>query len=163
MLYTETDRANAAGERTKRLVIAIVPAAVLFLLAIASFIWYRYNRNAGGWPVTGLLTIAAGAYFLFFYEVYARPVSLYKRHIDYMLDAHKRETIGILKEISQTVQDKDGLDCRMVTVNIGDKDAAEDERSFYLDALIPVPEVAAGTRVKILSNDRMVAGLDPAE
>ncbi len=163
MLYTQADRDAATAERTKRLLVVLIPTVILLLLAIASFVWFRLNRDTSGWIWTALITILAGAYFIFFYGVYLRPVSLYKRHVDYMLDGRKRETVGYLRSIDAETMDHDGLDCRAVTVNVGEKNAPEDDRSFYLDALKPVPELSVGTRVRVLSNDRMVAGLEPAE
>jgi hypothetical protein len=163
MLYTQADRDAATAERTKRLLVVLVPTVILLLAAIASFVWFRLNRDTSGWIWTALITILGGAYFIFLYGVYLRPVSLYKRHVDYMLDGRKRETVGYLRSIDAEALDHDGLDCRSVTVNVGEKNAPEDDRSFYLDALKPVPELPVGTRVRVLSNDRMVAGLEPAE
>ncbi|MCE5343090.1 MAG: hypothetical protein LLF96_05810 [Eubacteriales bacterium] len=160
MFYTQTDREQVTAERTKRLIVVIVPAALLLLLAVASFVWFRLHRDTSGWFLTGLVTILGGSYFIFFQSVYLKPVSLYKRHVNYMLDGHKRNTAGYLKEIGTQVLDHEGLDCRTLTVNIGEKDAPEDDRLFYLDALKPVPTLALGTRVRVLSNDRMIAGLD---
>ena len=99
MLYTETDRSQATAERAKRLWVVLVPTVLILLAAIATFVWYRLNRDASGWVLTGLITVVGGAYFIFFYDVYFKPVSIYKHHVDYMLDAHKRETVGLLKEI----------------------------------------------------------------
>jgi len=163
MLYTETDRSQATAERAKRLWVVLVPTVLILLAAIATFVWYRLNRDASGWVLTGLITVVGGAYFIFFYDVYFKPVSIYKHHVDYMLDAHKRETVGLLKEIGGDVIDKDGMDCRTITVNVGDKNVPEDDRSFYLDALKAVPDdLPVGVRVRVLSNDRMVAAIDPA-
>ena len=162
MLYTEADRSQATAERTKRRWIVVLPAVLLLLAAIASFVWFRLHRDVSGWIWTGLLTVAGGAYYLFFNGVYLHPVALYKKHVDYMLDGNKRETIGILKDITDEVLDHDGLDCRMITVNIGDKNASEDDRTYYLDARVSIPaQLKPGDRVHVLSNDRMVAALDP--
>ena len=46
----------------------------------------------------------------------------YKRHLDYMLDGRKRVTEGILKEIAGVMQDRDGIDCFSVLINVGEKD-----------------------------------------
>lgn len=162
MLYSETDRTQAIAEQKRRRLWTVVPAAVLGLLAVAVFLWFRLHRNADGWVWSGLLTIAGGSYFLFFYGVYLRPVSLYKRHLDFMLDGRKRETVGILQSVDQTPRDKDGLDCIAFTINVGSSGSAEDERSFYLDALKPWPDIPLGARVRVLSNDRMTAELEPA-
>ncbi|HNW86303.1 MAG TPA: hypothetical protein PLP25_10405 [Candidatus Limiplasma sp.] len=162
MLYTETDRATATAEQQKRRRLVLWPTAVLFALAIATFVWFRLHRDVGGWVWTGLLTVLSGAYFLFFYEVYLRPVTLYRQHIDYMLDGRKRETVGVLTAVDKTVRDKDGIDCMSFTVNTGNADRPEDDRLFYLDALKEMPDIPIGAQVHVLSNDRMVAGLTVA-
>ena len=65
MLYTEADRSQITAERTKRRWVTILPAVVLVLAAIASFVWFRLHRDVSGWIWTGLLTVAGGAYYLF--------------------------------------------------------------------------------------------------
>ena len=162
MLYSEIDRTQVTAELKKRRWLVILPSALMLLFAIASFVWFRLHRNADGWAWTALITVLSGSYFLFFYEVYLRPVSLYHKHIGYMLDGRKRDTLGLLKSIDPTVQDKDGLDCVSLTINVGERDNPEDDRLFYVDALKAIPEVPVGARVRVLSNDRMVASLDLA-
>jgi hypothetical protein len=162
MFYSQADRSQTARELLKRRWVVYLPTALMFLAAVGSFVWFRLQRNTGGWIWTGLITILGGAYFLFFFEVYLKPVKQYKRHVDFMLDNRRRETVGLLKGISQDVQNHNGVDCRMVTLNVGQKDASEDERTFYLDRLKTPPDIAYGTRVCVTSNDRMVAALEPA-
>lgn len=159
MLYSQTDREQANKELSKRRWVVFFPTAIMLLIAIASFVWFRLHRDVSGWIWTSLITMLGGAYCLFFYDVYLKPVKVYKTHIDYMLDGNKRETAGVLKAIGQDVIDHEGMDCHTLTVNIGDKDAPEDDRSFYLDALKPVPALRPGSLVRVLSNNRMVADL----
>lgn len=160
MLYSQNDREIVAAELGHRRRLVILPALALLLLAIASYVWFRLHRDEGGWIWTALLTVAAGAYFLFFYEVYLRPVQLYARHVGYMLDGRKRETVGRVKEIRREIMDREGLDCQSFTVNIGEKDDPEDDRLFYVDALKGMPDIQPGARVRVFSNDRAVAGLE---
>lgn len=157
MLYTETDHAQVTRERNKRRWVVLLPTAVILLLAVASFVWFRLAHNVGGWIWTALITIVGGAYFLFFYEVYLRPVSQYRKHVEIMLNGRKRETLGILKERNDEVSDHDGMDCSSLTVNVGQRNDPEDDRLFYLDAQKTMPPIEVGTRVCVLSNDRMVA------
>ena len=159
-LYTEQDRTDATSELHKRRFRVLAPSVLLLLVAIASFVWFRMHHDVSSWWITACLTLLAGAYFLFFYEVYQRPVSLYKRHVDFMLDARKRETIGILHSVDREPKDKDGLDCISFSVNVGEHEAPEDDRLFYLDALKPLPDWQDGARVRVLSSDRMVSGME---
>ena len=160
MLYSEADRSETAAELHKRRLRVFLPTALILALAIASFVWFRLHRDAGGWIWTGLITVLGGAYCIFFYDVYLHPVIVYKRHLDYMLDGRKRETVGLLGAFDDDVKDQNGMDCISFTVNVGEKNDPEDDRLFYLDALKGKPELLPGSRVRILSNDRMVAGIE---
>jgi hypothetical protein len=160
MLYSQTDRTQAITEQKKRRWLVVLPTALLLALAFASFVWFRLHHSTSGWPWTALLTVLSGAYFIFFYEVYLRPVSLYRRHVEYMLTGKKREAVGFLREVSDTPIDKDGMDCFSITINIGQNQNPDDDRLFYLDALKPMPVWPLGSYIKVSSNDRMVADLE---
>lgn len=162
MLYNEADRTAAASERKKRLVLSLGPALLLFLTAVALFVWFRLHRDASGWVWCALLTVAGGAYGLFFGETWLRPASLYLKHIDYMIDGQRREAAGVITQVEQTPQDKDGLDFYAFTVNIGPAGDPKDDRLFYYDALKGPPPFAAGERVRVYSNDGKVAGVERA-
>ena len=159
MLYSQADRDTVLAIRQRRMLVVWIPTVLMLLLSIASFIGYRLQHNAGGWIVTGLLTILGGAYCIFFYGVYLRPMLKYKRHLDYMLDGLKRDITGTLKEVSDTAQDRDGIDCYTVMVNVGEKNDPEDDRLFYLDAYKSMAGFAVGDRIRVESNDRMIAGI----
>lgn len=159
MLYTETDREQVRHERNKRLWVVLIPTAAILLLAVASFVWFRLQHNVGGWIWSALITIIGGVYFLFFYEVYLRPVNRYRKYVEMMLGGRKRETFGILKEWSGEVTDHDGMDCRSLTVNVSQRNDPEDDRLFYLETQKTIPSIEVGTRVLVISNDRMVADI----
>ena len=159
MLYSQSDRDEVIAKVKKRSMIVWAPAALMLLLAIAAFVIYRLRHDASGWIVSAILTILSGAYFIFFYGVYLGPMRKYKRHLDYMLDGRKRVTEGILKEIAEVMQDRDGIDCYSVLINVGEKDDPEDDRLFYLDAFKSMDGFQPGERVHIESNDRMIASV----
>ena len=159
MLYSQTDRDAVLAMRTKRRLVVWIPTALILGLAIASFVWYRLQHDVNGWIPTGLLTIAGGAYCIFFYGVYLRPVKKYKQHLDYMLTGRMRTTEGVLKEIADVSIDHDGLDCFSVVLSVDNPDNPEDDRQFYLDAFKSLDGFQAGNRVRIESNDRMIASV----
>ncbi|HPJ02997.1 MAG TPA: hypothetical protein PKU80_09180 [Candidatus Limiplasma sp.] len=159
MLYSQTDREQVTAMRKRRLLVVWIPTVLVLLLAIGSFIVYRLNHDQSGWVVTGLITILAGAYCIFFFGVYLRPVLKYKHHVDYMLDGRKRVTQGILKEIGETLQDREGIDCYMVMLNVGEKNDPEDDRLFYLDGFKALEGFQPGDRVTVETNDRMIASI----
>ena len=159
-LYTEADRAAAAAERRKRLAVTLAPSCLLILLAVAVFVWYRLRHDASGWVWSALLTVVGGAYALFFGGTYLRPVSLYLKHIGYMLDGRRREAVGVISRVENVPQDKDGLDCYAFTLNIGNAGDPKDDRLFYYDALKGPLPFTEGDRMRVCSNDGKVAGLE---
>lgn len=162
MLYSQEDRNTVVAKARRRSWVVWLPAVIFLALAILVFIWYRMNHDTSGWIFSALLTILAGGYFIFFYGVYLGPVLKYKKHLDYMLDGRKRETAGTLKEISETMLNRDGLDCYSVMINIGEKDNPEDDRQFYLDAFKSLDGFQIGDRIRIESNNRMIADVAKA-
>lgn len=156
-MYTQEDMTEVKRRLTKRWWITAVPAVLLVAAAVAVFVAGQLARSETLWMLTAALTVAGGVYFLFFYGVYTRPMLLYARHVDYMLNGRKRETTGVLKAFASEVSDKEGIDCHAMLINVGERDEEEDDRLFYYDAHKPKPEMPLGTRVTVVSNDRMVA------
>ena len=113
LLYAEADRAAVAAERRKRLAVTLVPSCLLILLAAAVFVWFRLRHDVSGWVWSALLTVVGGAYALFFGGTYLRPVSLYLKHIGYMLDGQRREAVGVERggsgDRDERVVQRDGL------------------------------------------------------
>ena len=162
LLYNETDRQSAQATRRKRRVLTLVPATLLLLGAVALFVAFRIRHDETGWVWSALITVAGGAYALFFYETYLRPASQYLRHINYMLGNRLRETQGVLAYVDQTPQTKDDLDFIPITINIGETADPKDDRLFYIDALKGLPPFAIGERITVFSNDGRVAGMERA-
>ena len=65
---------------------------------------------------------------------------------------------GLLKELGEQVCEKNGIECRPVMINIGEKDDGKDDRLYYFDLKKEWPnDLLLGSRVTIVSNDMMVA------
>lgn len=161
-MYSEDELLGIRQRVRKRWWIATAPCALAFAAAIAVFVYGQLSRSETLWMVTVALTILAGGAFLFLYGVYVRPMRLYMKHVDMMLHGRRRETTGVFKSFSDEVQDKDGLDCHPMFLNIGDKDDENDDRLFYYDVYKAKPEFPLGTRVTVVSNDRMVSEIRQA-
>ena len=161
-MYTEADRQAAQAESRKRWLVTVFPGAVLVLAGIVVFILCQVQRRDWGWVFACGCTILGGACAIFLYEVYLRPVLLYVRHLSNMLNGRKREVTGMLTKVAQVTSDKDGLDAYSVIVNIGEKDAPEDERLFYYDAQLSRLAIPPGIRVRIFSNDKMISDIREA-
>lgn len=158
-MYTQEDLRQTQAELIKRMWIAILPCVAMVVLAVGLFALGQQSRQEWGWQVACALSIVGGAHFLFFYGVYARPVCLYRQHLQYMLEGRKRETIGILQAVEQQPVDKEGLDFYTVIINVGERGDPEDERLLYYDVQLGQPAIAVGVRVRALSNDKVIAEL----
>ena len=158
-MYTEADRHIACEESRKRWLITAIPGTALVLAGIIGFILCQAQRQDWGWIFAYACTIMGGSYTIFFYGVYVKPVLLYRRHLGNMLDGRKREVVGRLTKVARETSDKDGLNAYGITVNIGERDDPEDERLFYYDAQLAGLAIPLGTRVRILSNDKMIADI----
>lgn len=158
-MYTEKDRLAVEKELHKRWLVAALPTALIFVAAVALFVYCQLNRLDWGWMITCGLTILAGAYFLFLWGTYLGPMRLYQRHVGYMLSGRMRETEGILQEVGDVPEYKEGLSFFPLVVNVGNTGDPEDERLLYYDALKGAPSIALGTRVKALSNDKMISSI----
>ena len=139
-----------------------IPFGMLCAIAIAAYIITHNARMEAGWWIVSAAVIVAGAFLIFFWGVYLSPLSKYERHVNQMLHGRQRETRGVLKEVETELCHRDGVDCRRVWINVGDKNADEDDRQLYLDALKPMPEIALGTPVIATSNDNMISDLKAA-
>jgi len=158
-MYSQSDRKQAHALLCKRRLVTFLPSGTVIAGAIIAFWICQAHRMDWGWVFACASSMIAGAYVVFIYGVYLQPMRLYCRHVDYMLEGHKRETTGILTEVADQVTDKDGLDCFAMIINIGTQNNPEDDRLFYYDALKGTPLFPLGTRVTVLSNDKMVAEL----
>lgn len=156
-MYTAQEYSEVNALFKRRLAVAAVPAAVVFLAAVGIFVYGQLNRNDSLWILTTVLTILAGGWFFFLYGVYARPMRMYRIHIGYMIGDRQRETTGIYKSFAEKPCEKNGVDCYAVMLNVGDRDEGEDDRLFYYDAHKEKPSVPFGTRVTVRSNDMMVS------
>ncbi|MEG1775054.1 MAG: hypothetical protein RR367_01005, partial [Clostridia bacterium] len=133
------------------------PAALVLAAAVVIFVIGQLSRNDQMWIVTTALTIVSGGYFVFLYGVYVRPMRLYRKHVDYMLNGRKRETTGVLKDFAADTSDKEGVECYAMLLNVGERDDEEDDRLFYYDVHKPKPTMPLGSCITVTSNDRMVA------
>lgn len=158
-MYTQDDMIQVNALLRKRWFTTVVPAAVLLVAAVAVFVAGQIAHSAHLWMLTSALTILGGAYFLFLYGVYVKPVKVYHTHVHYMLNGRMRETVGVFKAFAEESSDHGGLECHAMLVNVGENDNPEDDRLLYFDALKPRPTIATGTRVKVLSNDKMVSDI----
>lgn len=160
-MYTEKDWSEINALLKKRWLLTLGPAGLMLAAAITIFVYGQLNRSEHLWMLTSALTMLGGGYLLFFYGVSVRPALIYRKNLRFLLNGRKRVTTGILKEFSEDVTDRDGMEVYAMLVNVGERNDPEDDRLFYYDAYKPAPELALGTRVTVYSNDKLVASMEP--
>lgn len=156
-MYTQADWQEICAMIRKRWLLAVIPAGLVLAAAVAVFIHGQRIRSDSLWKLTVLLTILGGGAFLLLFGVSVRPALIYRKHVGYMLHGRMRETTGIFKSFASSVSERDGLACYAMFLNVGDKDDPEDDRLFYYDVYKPKPDIPLGTKVTVLSNDKMVS------
>ncbi len=161
-MYSQDDYNAICRLQRKRWLIALIPAVILFLGACGVFVAYRLAHDIGGWIWSGLLTILGGGVLWFLYNAYIRPVKAYRVHVGYMLSGPFREAEGVVTALDDAPCDKDGVTCRRLTINVGDRQAPDDDRLYYWDVLLGAFPCAVGERVHIKSNDKMISDLKAA-
>ena len=158
-MYTQEDLQEIGRMLRKRWQLAWIPAVLVTAAAVIVFVHGQLIRSDRLWMLTAFLTIVGVGYFLFIYGVSIRPARIYRTHVSYMLSGRMRQTTGVVKSISEDVSDRDGLECRALMLNVGEKDDPEDDRLFYVDIYKPF-DAAVGSRITVYSNDKMVSAFE---
>ncbi len=156
-MYTSDELAAIKAQVRKRRLTVALPCCAMLAAALAVFVIGQINRSEKMWLITVAMTLLGGGLFIFFNGVYVRPMALYRKHVDIMLNGRKRETTGYYKSFSDDISDKEGLDCHAMFINVGEKDSEVDDRLFYYDAHKSKPEIPFGTKITVVSNDKMVS------
>lgn len=161
-MYTREEQQQLNRQFIQRLLVTLVPAVLVLIAAIVVFVVGHYRRDFNAWKITAALTVVAGAYAIFLYGVYLKPMHDYRSHVNYMLDGRRHDTTGYLIGFAENISERNGVDCHALMINVGEKDDREDDRLFYYDAAKPAPDFPLGTKVVVTSNDMMVAELRKA-
>lgn len=162
-MYTEQELLDVAKEKKRRIFITLIPTVLVFLIAVAIFVYGQITRSQTLWVITVLLTIISWGALLFLYGTWIKPARLYQRHIHYMLHGKQVITTGYLKEISDIISIQDSLPFYSILINVGEKDDPEDDRLFYYDAQKENIPFAIGTKITVSSNDRKISNIEEAE
>lgn len=161
-MYTESSLKDINQQFSRRLAAFAIPAAVLVAAIVVSLV-YRHEL------ATELLFIALGALAIFAWGMFLSPVHAYRKHIKSLLRGRNRTNTGAFKGFETQTVDKDGVHFVPFMINVGETGDERDDRLFYFDANLPLPDWQAGEMITITSQDRAVvtwerapAGATPA-
>ena len=150
-MYTEQDYADIRRQVRRRLLGMGVPALFLLGAVAASFV-FRLR-----WLTVGL-TILLGCFCVFFYGLLIQPVMAYQRRLEDVLFGRTRDTTGVFKGMEEKTALRDGVEYYPFLLNVGDKNAEEDDRLFYYDANLPRPDWRPGDRITVTSHEKALGG-----
>ena len=149
-MYDENDLSKAQDAAKRARMLMLVPAVILFILAVWSFV-VRIK-----W-LTILLTSLAGCWMIFTYHMKLVPRRAYQEHVHSALRAPKKEADGKYLRMETTPVERNNVMYYAFYLNVGEKQDPEDDRLFYYDALKPLPDWKTGDRLHVISYDKFVA------
>lgn len=155
-MYTEQDYADICTQKKKRTLLLLLPLLLMLALLVYSLI-VRIEL------LTTLTTIAAGILSLFVHGLFIKPVSAYAAHIDQVLHGRVRTLTGAFKEMETETTLRDGVLYYGFLLNVGRMNDEEDDRLFYWDANLPLPDWKKGERITVTHHDKALGAWERAE
>ena len=146
-VYTEQDYTDICAQIKQRKLLLAIPAAVLLAAVIVSFV-FRIR-----W-LTMALSVLLGAGLIFCYGMLISPVTAYRRHLNDALHGRTRATTGAFKEMEDVPVMRDGVKYYPLMLNVGNMDDPEDDRLFYYDANLPLPDWKPGDMLTVTAHDK---------
>ena len=146
-MYTEQDAFDIRRQLARRWAAVALPG-----LALLAGIAFSFALRAR-WVTVGLTALLIFG-LIFSYDMLIRPVADYARHLDQALHGRTRQTTGIVKRVEEKTVLREGVAYRSVLLNVGEKDAAEDDRLFYYDANLPPPPWQIGETITVTAHDK---------
>lgn len=150
-MYTAQDLHSITAQKNRRIILLLLPCALLTAGIIVSLM-YRMQ-----W-LTALLTALMCCLLLFCITMFIRPLVLYARHVQHALYGKTRETTGCLKSVEETAIDREGLLLHPLIININRMENEEDDRLFYWDGRLPLPDWQPGQKITLTSYDKLITG-----
>lgn len=146
-MYTEQDYADICAQVKRRRLLIAIPAAVLLAAVIVSFV-FRIR-----W-LTMALSVLLGAGLIFCHGLFVSPVTAYRRHLNDVLHGRTRTTTGAFKEMEDVPVMRDGVKYYPLMLSVGNMDDPEDDRLFYYDANLPLPDWQHGDMLIVTAHDK---------
>ena len=148
-MYSQQDVKDISAQFKQRMALIAIPAIILLI----GVVWSTIQRIQ--W-----LTIALFILFcftlLFSWALFLSPLKKYRAFISGALDGQKRTMEGYFKAFVHEPAERDGITFIPLYINISGTKEEEDDRLFYFDANLPLPDWQPGEKLSITSQDRAV-------
>ena len=177
-MFTEEELTGIRAQLTKRRLLLLVPAlllagaAVLLIVirmglrddAVAALHDPKVMSDIRTCEIVSTVCMALALVWLIFaHGLFYSPLKKYEKHLDGVLHGRTHEICGAWAGVSGDVSEMDGVPSRAVGLTVPDDKGRDVERLFYWDIQKPLPDVAQGTRVKLVYHGKQVVSLEPAE
>lgn len=148
-MYTEKDYQDILAQLKGRLTAIGIPAAVLLIGVIVSFILRIRYLTMG-------LSLVLGAGLIFCWGLLLAPLFAYKKHLENVMHGRVRTATGAFKEMEEQAVIRDGVSFYPFMINVGNMQDEEDDRLFYYDANLPRPDWQPGETLTVTAHDKAV-------
>ena len=151
-MYTSADSDAIRAQLRRRTLALLIPSAAL----LAAVVWFAAQRSE---PLTVAFSIALGCLLLAGWGLAVRPVRVYAKYVDTMLNGRSHTVSGSFLSLDPDESEVEGVRCRAVRVLCVDDQQKPYERLFYADAQKPFPELRRDTPVTITYHDRQIVAI----
>lgn len=150
-MYQETDLQSIRQQMHRRILIWLIPEAALLALVVYSFI-LRIE-----W-LTSLLFALLLAVILFSVTLFILPVRRYLHFVMNALHGRNRVDTAAFDTVDAETVVREGVRCHPITMRADTIKEELDERSYYWDANLPLPDWQKGEYIRLRSHEKMVTG-----
>ena len=148
-MYSSQNVTDITSQLRKRTFLLAIPL-VLLLAGVVASILYRVQ-----W-LTILLFILCCFVLIFCWGLFLSPLHQYRKFLQSAIHGQNRTMEGYFKRFVDEKSERDGVYFIPLFINISNSDEEEDDRLFYFDANLPLPDWKVGEKLSITSQDKAV-------
>ena len=149
-MYTQSDLEEISAQLRRRIGLWTLPQLPLMVALIYTLI-IRHQ------VLTTAVSVLMGWIAIFAAGISIAPVAAYRKFLRGLLIGRKRELSGIFKGFDKDTVMRDKVRYVPLMLNVGDIDEPKDDRLFYWDTNLPLPDWQLGDKLWISSHDKSVA------
>ena len=177
-MFTEEELSRIRSQISRRRILILLPAVLLVGAAIALIV-IRMGLCADAVAAMHdpkvmseirtceiVSTVCVGLALIWLIFAFGKrfsPLRKSEKHLDGVLHGRTHEICGAWAGVSGDISEMDGVPSRSVGLTVLDDKGRDVERLFYWDIQKPLPDVAQGTRVKLVYHGKQIVSLEPAE
>ncbi len=148
-MYSSQNVTDITSQLRKRTFLLAIPL-VLLLAGVVASILHRVQ-----W-LTILLFILCCFVLIFCWGLFLSPLHQYRKFLQSAIHGQNRTMEGYFKRFVDEKSERDGVYFIPLFINISNSDEEEDDRLFYFDANLPLPDWKVGEKLSITSQDKAV-------